>query len=281
MLPARRADGNKGTFGRVLIVCGSRNMVGCCVLAALGALRSGAGLVEVAFPDVLYTALTSRLTETLFLPLETDEHGGISHLALPHILEAADKADVVVCGCGIGTGYGAHLVTTSLISVSRTPLILDADSLNCISDSVNFLKNADCEILLTPHPGEMARLTDKTVADIQAEREKTAVDFCREYNVNVLLKGQNTVICGNGASSLCVNPTGNSGLSKGGAGDLLSGIIAGIAAQNGGKLFDAACAGAYIHGLAADLLSSSYTEYCMLPSDCVSALPAAFYEILN
>ena len=281
LLPLRREDGNKGTFGRVLIVCGSKKMVGCCVLAAQGALRSGAGLVEIAFPDVLYTALTSRLTETLFLPLETDEHGEISHLALPAILEAADKADVVVCGCGMGTGYGAHLVTTSLISVSRTPLILDADSLNCLADAVNFLKNADCEILLTPHPGEMARLTDKTVQEIQADREKNACDFCRDYNVNLLLKGQNTVICNRDVSSVCVNPTGNSGLAKGGAGDLLSGIIGGIAAQNGGRLFDAACVGAYVHGFAADLICGSYTEYCMLPSDCAYVLPAAFTELLK
>ncbi len=280
LLPKRDPYGNKGTFGRVLLVCGSKNMVGCCVLAAKGALRSGAGLVTVAFPDVLYNSLTSQLNETLFLPLPTDERGFISHLALLDILEQANKADVIMVGCGIGVDYGPSLVTAMLLDVKDKPLIIDADSLNNLAYSVELLKKATADVLITPHPGEMARLMGCSVSDIEKDREKAATDFAKKYNVNVLLKGHETIIVNKNGDRIYINKTGNSGLSKGGAGDLLSGIIAGLTPALRGDVFTAAALGAYVHGLSADVLKQEFSEYSILPTDCADALPKV-YKIIE
>lgn len=279
-LPERDINGHKGSFGKVLLICGSRNMVGCCVLAAKGALRSGAGIVTVAFPDVLYNALTTQLTETLFLPLKSDEKGFISHLAIEDILDAAEKADVIMIGCGIGIGYAQSLIITSLIELRNKPIIIDADGLNNLSACVNILKKAKADILITPHPGEMARLTDSSVEEIEKERVETIRNFSCEYGVNVLLKGHETLICNEDCSSIYVNKTGNTGLSKGGAGDLLAGIIAGLAANMKGDVFKSAVLGAYVHGMCADVLKIDFSEYAILPSDCADAL-LSVYKIIE
>lgn len=276
MLPLRNINGNKGSFGRVLLICGSKNMVGCCVLATNGALRSGAGLVTLAFPDVLFNSLTSRLTENLFLPLETDSQGFISYTSLTSVLDAAEKADVIMIGCGIGTGYAPSLLTTSLLELSDKPIILDADALNCISVCPEILKKSKGNVLLTPHPGEMARLTGKSVTDIESDREKTVLDFCSEYKVNLLLKGHETLICNSEATEMYVNKTGNTGLSKGGAGDLLSGIIAGLTPSLNGDVFKSAVLGAFVHGMTADVLKKDFSEYSILPTDCASVLPKVY-----
>lgn len=280
LLPTRAPDGNKGTFGNVLLICGSARMVGCCVLATLGALRSGAGLVTLAFPDVLYTPLTSRLTENLFLSLQTDEHGFIGDASLSALRPAIEKADTVMVGCGIGTGKGARLITRMLLDYPDKPIIFDADALNCISLSVRMLNDARCNSLLTPHPGEMARLSGKTVAEVEADREKCVTDFCEKYGVNLLLKGKNTLICNSDTSCVFVNKTGNTGLSKGGSGDLLSGIIAGLTPSMGGNLFNAAVLGAFAHGMTADILKNDFSERAILPTDCASVLPEV-YKIIE
>lgn len=276
LLPGRNINGNKGTFGKVLLICGSKNMVGCCSLAAEGALRSGAGLVTIAFPDVLYNALTGKLTETLFLPLETDERGFISHLSIYAILSEAQKADVVMVGCGIGIGYAQSLIVTSLLDMENKPLILDADALNNLSSCVSILKKAKANVLITPHPGEMARLMNCTVKDIEADREKAITDFAKKYNVSVLLKGHETLLCNKMCTELYINKTGNTGLSKGGSGDLLSGIIAGLTTAFQGDMFKASVLGAYVHGLCADVLKDEISEYSILPTDCAKALGSVF-----
>lgn len=278
LLPERDANGNKGTFGKVLLVCGSKNMVGCCVLAAKGALRSGAGLVTVAFPDVLYTSLTSRLTENLFLPLPTDENGFISHLAISDVLSAAEQADAIMLGCGIGVGYAQNLITTSLLSLDK-PLILDADALNNLVGCTALLKKSKAPVLITPHPGEMARLLGCSVADVQANRIGCAINFAKENGVNVLLKGHETVLCNSTGEEVYVNKTGNSGLAKGGSGDLLSGIIAGLTPNLQGDVFKAGVLGAFVHGMCADVLKAEMSEYSILPTDCADVLGRAFKAI--
>ncbi len=279
MLPKRDINGNKGTFGKVLLICGSKNMVGCCVLATEGALRSGAGLVTLSFPDCLYNPLTSRLTENLFLPLPSDDKGFIDYTAVGTVLDAADKADVVMVGCGIGTGFAPSLITTALVENCSKPLILDADSLNCLSVCPDVLKKANTDILLTPHPGEMARLNSKSVDDIEGDRIKAVEEFCKEYKVNVLLKGHETVICNSEANEVYINKTGNTGLSKGGAGDLLSGIITGLTPSFNGDLFKSAVLGAFVHGLSADVLKDEFSEYSILPTDCAENLHRAYSMI--
>lgn len=281
LLPRRDPYSHKGSFGRALLICGSKNMVGCCALAAEGALRSGAGLVTLAFPDCLYTALTARLTENLFLPLSTNKEGCISSDSIKALMNACKEADVIMIGCGLGTSESIKELVKALVTQNDKPLIMDADALNCLSQFNDVLKNKKCEILLTPHPGEMSRLCGLAVADIEENREEIIVDFCKTYNVNVLLKGHETLICDSDARTLYVNKTGNTGLSKGGAGDLLSGIITGLAPSMNGDLFNSAVLGAFVHGMSADLLKKEMSEYSILPSDCAKALGMAYSLIEN
>lgn len=281
LLPKREPFSHKGSFGRALLICGSKNMVGCCALATEGALRSGAGLVTLAFPDCLYTALTSRLTENLFMPLSTNKHGCISSDSIKALLNACKTSDVVMVGCGLGTSESVKELVKALVTENEKPLIMDADALNCLSKFNDILLNKKCEILLTPHPGEMSRLCGLSVADIEENREEIIVDFCKTYKVNVLLKGHETLICNSSADSLYINKTGNTGLSKGGAGDLLSGIIAGLTPSMKSNLYDSAVLGAFVHGMSADLLKNEMSEYSILPSDCAKVLGKVYSRIEN
>lgn len=281
LLPKREPFSHKGSFGRALLICGSRNMVGCCALATEGALRSGVGIVTLAFPDCLYTSLTSRLTENLFLPVSTDEYGCINSDSINIILKACKNSDVVMVGCGLGTSDSIKELVKALVTMNDKPLIIDADALNCLSEFNDALAYKKCEILLTPHPGEMARLCGLNISDIEANREEIVIDFCKTYNVNLLLKGHETLICNSKADSLYINKTGNSGLSKGGAGDLLSGIIAGLTTSTKGNLFDSAVLGAFVHGMSADLLKNEMSEYSILPSDCAKILGKVYSLIEN
>ncbi len=281
LLPKREPFSHKGSFGRALLICGSKNMVGCCSLATEGALRSGAGLVTLAFPDCLYTALTSRLTENLFLPLTTNKDGCVSYDSINTILNACNESDVVMLGCGLGTSSSIKEIVKALVIKCEKPMILDADALNCLSEFNDVLLNKKAEILLTPHPGEMARLCGLSVSDVESNREEIIVDFCKTYKVNVLLKGHETLICDSAAENLYVNKTGNTGLSKGGAGDLLSGIIAGLTPSMQGSLFDAAILGAFVHGMSADLLKKEMSEYSILPSDCAKILGKVYSLLEN
>ncbi len=281
LLPKREPFSHKGSFGRALLICGSKNMVGCCVLATEGALRSGAGLVTLAFPDCLYTALTSRLTENLFLPLPTDKTGTISSDCINEIITACNESDVVMLGCGMGTSKGVKSLVKAIVTECEKPLILDADALNCLSEFNDALLDKKTEILLTPHPGEMSRLCGLNISDIEANREEIVIDFCKTYKVNVLLKGHHTLICDSKAENLYVNKTGNTGLSKGGAGDLLSGIIAGLTHSMNGNIFDSAVLGAFVHGMSADLLKKDFSEYSILPSDCAKVLGKVYSLLEN
>ncbi len=276
ILPERDTYSNKGTFGKALLICGSKNMVGCCVLAAQGALRSGVGIVCLAFPECLYAPLTSRLTENLFFPLPADSNGFIKHDCIEDVLHLVESYDVVLIGCGIGITDSTKELVRALIEHSKTPLILDADALNCLCNFKDTLVKRKTDLLLTPHPGEMARLLDTDIKTIEQNRINTVIDFCTEYGVNLLLKGHETLICNSASDKVYINKTGNTGLSKGGAGDLLSGIIAGLTPALKGDLFTSAALGAFIHGLSADLLKSDFSEYSMLPSDCAENLNKAF-----
>ncbi len=280
LLPKREPFSHKGSFGRALLICGSKNMVGCCALATEGALRSGAGLVTLAFPDCLYNGLTARLTENLFLPVSTNNDGCIGSDSIDTILNACKASNVVMVGCGLGTSESIKELVKALITQNDKPLIMDADALNCLSEFNEVLLNKKCEILLTPHPGEMSRLCGLSVSDIEANREEIIIEFCKTYKVNILLKGHETLICNSTADTLYINKTGNTGLSKGGAGDLLSGIIAGLTPAMNGNIFNSAVLGAFVHGMTADLLKKEMSEYSILPSDCAKTL-GKVYSLLE
>ncbi len=280
LLPVRPLNANKKTFGKVLIISGSEKMVGCCELAVKGALRCGAGLVTLAFPDCLYVPLTSRLTENTFLPLPS-KNGKLSEKSIPLIFDELQRCDAVAFGSGVGIGEGVKSVLNELVLKSDKPLVIDADGLNVLSENVNILKKASADILITPHSAEMARLIKKDYDYVEKNREKVITEFSKEYNVNVLLKGHNTLISNTSASELCVNKTGNTALSKGGSGDLLTGMISGFIPALKGDLFKSACLAAFVHGLTAELLSEELSEYSVLPSDCAEKIGVVIKKIIE
>jgi NAD(P)H-hydrate epimerase len=238
------------------------------------------GLVTLAFPDCIYDTVTLRLTENTFMPLPS-HNGELSKECITELLNEVNNFDVVVFGCGLGRSSDIKEILGELILKSRKPLIIDADGLNALVEIKEALKSAECDILLTPHPGEMSRLIKRNVDYIEKNREKVVNEFCKEYNVNVLLKGNNTIISDSSATSVCINKTGNTGLSKGGSGDLLSGMIAGFTPSLKGDLFKAASLGAYIHGKTSEMVSEELTEFSTLPTDCSRTIGKVIKSIIE
>lgn len=191
------------------------------------------------------------------------------------IIEASKRASAVLVGCGIGFNKDTTTLVQNLIKEIKIPMIIDADGINALSTNIDILKEAQAPIILTPHPGEMSRLCGKSVAEIIANPVKTAEEFASKYGVTVVLKTANTVVCNPKASGIYINTTGNSGLSKGGSGDLLAGIMVSFAAQ-GMLPFDAAVCAVFLHGLAADAVARNSSMTGMLPSDVMNYLPELF-----
>lgn len=273
-LPLRETESHKNDFGHVLVIAGSRNMPGAACLATNAAVRSGAGLVTVAFPKSAYPSLASHTVESMLMPLPEDENGSLSAEAAAIILENLSRFDAVVMGCGLGKGEGVTAVVNSVLSEFTKTVVLDADGLNAVSQDMSVLEHSPASIIVTPHPGEMARLCGKTVGEIQDDRRTVATEFAKKYGVTVLLKGAATLVCGK--DGLCyVNVTGNPGLAKGGSGDILSGLIGGLCAS-GLTPFSAASAGAFIHGLAADFAKNKKSMSAMTGSDVISCFSKVF-----
>ncbi len=266
LLPRRRTDSNKGSFGKVLVVAGSSGMMGAAVLTANSALRTGSGLVTLCVPDKIKDAVNSMSLETVVT--------GMSELK-----QKIRQCDVVALGPGLSKGPAvSKLVREVILSKGNAlPIVLDADGLNAITDPSIF-KRSIKKIVITPHPGEFSRLTGQSVESIQKDRMGSAVKFAVKYGVTVVLKGAYTVIAGSD-KRLHVNPTGNPGMATAGAGDVLSGIIASLIGQ-GLSGFDAAVAGAYIHGLAGDLSVTLKGEHGVIASDIMDSIPYAMNMIL-
>ncbi len=260
----RSFNDHKGIFGKVLTVCGSRNMPGCVCLCNQAAVEIGAGIVISAFPDCIYSAVTPKMNEPVLLPLESNKNGRISHLACKQLAAKMKEASAIAIGCGIGLDSDTKQVVEFVVENANCPLIIDADGLNCISKNIEILKKGKCDILVTPHPGEMARLTGKTVAEIEKDRIEIASEFAKEYGVTVLLKGANTIIADK-TGRITINTTGNPSMARGGSGDVLTGIIAGLIPQTE-DIFTAACTGAYIHGATADFVVERYGELSATPT---------------
>ena len=272
LVPKRNPSGNKGTFGRVLCICGSRNMVGAAYLSTEAALRSGAGLVTLAFPECMYIPLASKLNEALLCPLEATYDGSISRNALPTILKEMEKCDVILIGCGLSVNDDTAYIVSEVIANAKCQVIIDADGINIVARDINMLRKAAVPVILTPHPGEMSRLIGVSVDNIQTDRIAVARNFADSFFVTLVLKGSNTVVATGGSNKVFVNSTGNTGLSKGGSGDLLAGLMAGFVAQ-GMSPVDAADAAVYIHGYLGETVSDDESIRGMLPSDMLYRLP--------
>ncbi len=274
MLPERFTVSNKGTYGNALCLVGSYKMPGAAFMSVSGALRSGAGLVTAAFPKSMYEAVTSTLHECVTIPCSEGEEGTFNSESFKDIYPALAKCNAVLAGCGMGLNDDTKAFINLVLKNTTKPLIIDADGLNAISENPAILKEIKAPVIITPHPGEMSRLTGKSVSEIVANPKEIAVEFAKEYNCIVVLKGANTVVT-NG-TELYINQTGNNGLAKGGSGDLLSGIMVSLSAQ-GMDALTCAEAAVYIHGDLADYVANKLSARGMLVTDLIENI-AEYYK---
>ena len=277
LIPQRPPDAHKGVFGHVFVVAGAPGFTGAASLACEGAVRSGAGLVTVGVPESLNPIMEVKTTEAMTLPLpETGRHT-LSRAAVEPAVEFAKKCSAVALGPGISRDKETESFVHEFLKKIELPVVVDADGLNALAPHMDVIKARQAPTVLTPHPGEMSRLVDKPAAEIQQDRRGCAVEFARKWNVVLVLKGHGTVVASPSGEAR-TNPTGCSGMASGGAGDILTGLIGGLLAQ-GLSAWDAAVIGVYLHGLAGDIASEKCTEWGMVASDIVRALPAAWKSI--
>lgn len=265
-LPNRDPWAHKGNFGKILLLCGSRGYTGAAYLAAMGALRIGAGLVFLGVPESIYDIEAVKLNEPVVFPLP-DEGGKLSKEALPQILERLPQMDAVLVGCGLGQSEGTSAVVKAILEKAVCPVVADADGINVLSQHMDILRGRKYPTILTPHMGEYRR-----ISSIPAEPDpmQACMEFAKEMGCILLLKGHRTCIS-DGETIYC-NTTGNPGMAVGGSGDVLAGMIAGLLGQGIPPLKAAAC-GAWLHGAAGDLCAETIGQYGMLPTDMLNVLP--------
>jgi len=261
------------------IIAGSAGKTGAAAMAAQAALRIGAGLVTVAAPRSVSDVLEAKLLEAMAYPVPETEARTLSKQALETLLAFAETKTALAIGPGIGRHPDTQALIHNLIVSVVKPTVLDADGINAFTGHKEMIGQAHGPLVLTPHPGEMARLLGITTADVQRDRLGVASRVAREQNVCVVLKGAGTVVAGPDGR-LAVNPTGNPGMATGGTGDVLTGIITGLLAQ-GVTPWGAACAGVYVHGLAGDLAASEMGEMGLIAGDVIRAIPLAIRRILE
>jgi NAD(P)H-hydrate epimerase len=275
-LPERPSDGHKGTFGKVLIVGGSRGFSGAPALSAKAALRSGAGLVRVAAPASIQPIVAALDPCYTTVELPEDRQGQISESAIPQILKQADENDVIAFGPGVGTGRGAEHVLLTLLAINDLPLVIDADGLNVLAalkGPGNWLRHKRASVILTPHPGEMKRLWGGLFREsLPSDRIEQAVRLAQHADCIVVLKGAGTVVTD--GRCVYVNTTGNPGMATAGAGDVLTGVIAALWGQGLAPL-DAAVLGVYAHGLAGDRAAEAFGQIGLIATDIIDNLRLA------
>lgn len=265
LLPKRKADTHKGDYGKVLLLCGSRGYTGAAALASMGALRTGSGLVYLGVPESIYDIEAVKLTEPVILPLP-DEAGTYAVTSVDEVLTLLKGKDAVLIGPGIGRSLGAEAVVCAVLKEFNGPVVLDADGINAIIPHKNILRDRTSSTILTPHEGEFLRFGGV----LNTDRLISAINFAREYDITLLLKGHRTIITD--GSTHYVNTTGNPGMATGGSGDILAGIIVSLLGQGLSPLEAAACA-AWLHGAAGDICAEEIGQYGMLPSDMLDILP--------
>lgn len=265
ILPDRDPNAHKGDFGKILLLCGSRGYTGAAALAAMGALRSGAGLVYLGVPESIYIIESVKLTEPVVFPLP-DEGGKLSANALQEISAILPKMDAVLIGPGLGISDGTFQIVKYILDEAKCPVVLDADGISLISTHKDLLRGRTSATILTPHEGEFQRLMGTPCHDRTLDAMHAAMDL----NVIMVLKGHATVITD---GTVCyINSTGNPGMAVGGCGDVLAGMITSLLGQGILPLQAAAC-GAWLHGAAGDICAETIGQYGMLPSDMLEVLP--------
>ena len=269
MLPKRPAGSHKGTFGRLLIIAGSENYYGAAAMAANAALRCGAGIVQLASPKSVISALAAGMYECTFLPLEQDE-------GFERLTDAVCKADAVLIGCGLGVNEHSRGLVKAVAENARCPVVIDADGLNCLAENTDILADAKAEIILTPHMGELARLCGKETSAALDERLALSSALADKYGITVVSKSAGTLIVSRG--SVLISNYGNTALSKGGSGDMLAGMISSFLAQ-GADTVQAALIGCYLLGRSAERLCRTMSERSVLARDILAEIPMTLFEL--
>jgi NAD(P)H-hydrate epimerase len=277
-LAPRPADGHKAVFGHVLVLAGSYRYTGAPVLTARAALRSGCGLVTLACPKSAHDSIAGHLLCEMSIPVADAAPGVFSRDAVSEVLDFSDRMNAIALGPGLTTDGPAMEFAQDVAVLCPLPMVIDADGVNALAGAAQRLEWAEGPRVLTPHPGEAARLLGCSPADILKDREAAAMQIARQAHAVVLLKGSRTLVTD--VERLYVNTTGNSGMATAGSGDVLTGVIASLLAQ-GMPAFEAAVLGAYLHGRAGDLAAQRLGEHGMIATDILDHLPAAFLEHAN
>jgi NAD(P)H-hydrate epimerase len=276
--PTRPHDAHKGTFGSALVIAGSEGMSGAACLAGRAALHGGAGLVTVAIPRSVAAIVAMAHPSYMTVLLAEDGGGRVSVAALPAIEKSLVRQTAAAIGPGLGQSEDVSQVVQHVYEHCSLPLVVDADGLNAFVGEASKLRNREgsAERILTPHPGEFSRLTGLDVATVQANREQHAVEFARDHEVVLLLKGAGTVITD--GQRIAINATGGAGLATGGSGDVLTGLIASLLAQ-GMTGFDAALLSAHLHGIAGEMVAAHHSDRFATSADLVSHLDSAWKQL--
>jgi NAD(P)H-hydrate epimerase len=276
-LPPRQPDSHKGTYGRVLVVAGGKGMAGAAVLSGSAALRGGAGLVQVAVPADIQATVAVGNPCYLTAPICHRADGTYGEACVDELAALAAPADVLAVGPGLGNRPDVEvLVRGLLLAVTNKPIVLDADGLNVLAPMPDESAPRPAPLVMTPHPGEFARLVAKSIAEVQADRVRLAVEFAARHNVVLLLKGHRTLVTD--GARLYTNRTGNPGMATAGAGDVLTGLIAALIGQ-GLSAFDAAALGAWVHGRAGDLAAEALSQVALTATDILDYLSPVFRDL--
>ncbi|AJE03154.1 bifunctional ADP-dependent NAD(P)H-hydrate dehydratase/NAD(P)H-hydrate epimerase [Geobacter pickeringii] len=275
----RERNAHKGSFGHCLIIAGSTGKSGAAAMAANSAVRSGAGLVTLAAPAALNTVLEIKTTEAMTFPLDDGGRGLLDETVLPLVMQAAAGKGSVAIGPGLSWAPETACLVRQLVSEIEAPLVVDADGLNALSEQIDVLKGKRSPVVvLTPHPGEMARLAGLSTVEVEANRLGVAREFAARYGVYLLLKGARTVVAAPDGR-IAINGSGNPGMASGGMGDVLTGVLSALLGQ-GYEAFDACCLGVFIHGHAADIVAAEKGEIGMSAVDVQEHLPWAFNNLI-
>lgn len=278
-MPGRSPDSHKGSYGHVLILAGSPGKTGAAALAAGAAMRAGAGLVTLGVPRSLNSILEVKLTEAMTEPLPDFGDGYLGITAWPRVKEILGGKTVIALGPGLAAREETAQFVCRVLEEAAAPLVIDADALNALARNTGILKKIKQPAVITPHPGEMARLMGVSTSDVQQNRAGCAQKFAAEHNVFVVLKGARTIIAEPGGN-IYINPTGNPGMASGGMGDVLTGMIAGLAAQ-GMALLRAAQLSAFVHGRIGDALAGERAPVGILATDILEGIPGGLQPFIE
>lgn len=276
LLPPRLPDSHKGTYGRLTAVCGSRRFRGAAYLCAMGALRTGVGILCLASTDEVLASVFAKTSECVCETLPANESGSIAKEAEDALQGLFRTSTALLAGCGMTDCEDTRRIVKTVLRTCPCPVLLDADGLNVLKYAPDLLREAISPLVITPHIGEMARLTGRTAEEIKADPAQAALDAAKRFGCVVVLKDHVTRIA-SPDGRLTENHTGNAGLARGGSGDLLAGMIASLLAQ-GTDPYEGACCGVWLHGRAADLCAAERSMTGMLPSDLPEYLCRIFRE---